>query len=119
MSYSLDQHKRVDESITYPKTGVAIYSREDKLRYYVSDEPVIEENSYGSMRKVYFLPDVAIATFDSDYIDHVVVRGDLIKKDGTPGQRRPSRIWHLSSIDEAPEWVRELMKDAAKYLEVS
>jgi hypothetical protein len=68
---------------------------------------------------VYFLPDTATVKFDTDYADYVTVQGDLIKKDGTPGQRRPSRLWLLSKIEEAPMWVRELVRDAAGYVELS
>jgi len=38
---------------------------------------------------------------------HVVVRGPLLKKDGTPGLVEDSIAWGPDRLDEAPEYVRD------------
>ena len=98
------------------------FSREEvrTLWYSVDEAPVLVYQDKGGARRR-LAPQEAIVNLFSGGALSVYVLGPAILKDGLPGERRGQVTYGSDGsdhtfLDEAPQWVREMLVDAAARL---
>lgn len=108
MTVELEHQITTTQTTRYVRTGKVTATRRDVFRFDVTAVPCVPEQAYSATaRKRYYDPDLLVVTIGGGYGEGAVAHGPNIKKDGTHGQRRPSRFWPLQNLGSAPDWVRE------------
>jgi hypothetical protein len=84
----------------------------------VTDGAAVDVTESWNTKRREIQADRVLLRLVDEQVTSVVVRGRVIKKDGTPGENRASRTWRPGDyrpenrISAAPGWVREIAYQA-------